>query len=97
METKKTKLKPRRMWANPLDAKCPPVFWHLSRVRLESINLNHTVPVAVIPLDDVEKLVKKASNAYAFEDVNFTSLTDCCIRAALTAIGVLPRARKGRK
>jgi hypothetical protein len=99
METKKTKPKARRMWAHPFDAKCPPVWWQLSRVRLESSNLNYTVPVAVIPLDDVQTMIDRATGAHynAVQAHPCHVPTPGAMRAALTAIGVLPRARKGRK
>lgn len=97
----KTKPKPRarRMWANyysnfPL----PDVFQ--SKVRAMSWATDYsatvkTVPVAVIPLDDMPALQSTAYNAYcAAQDANLDSME--CVIAALTAIGVLPR-KGGRK
>ena len=52
-------------------------------------------PVAVIPLDDVDALVLKAS--LAIDNVILCGSVKVIARAALTAIGVLPRAKKGRK
>ena len=54
------------------------------------------IPVAVIPLDDVAALVKKATAAFLVEDRKPESWTlDDCMTAALTAIGVLPKQKKG--
>ncbi len=98
MKTKKTTLKARRMWANPFDVHHPLAWWQLSCVRLESSNINYTVPVAVIPLDDVDALVRTAEEAYV---ANYHNSRTDAIRAALAAIGVLPKQRnahrKGRK
>jgi len=103
MKTKK--LKARRMWANPLDlrdTRC--AIQHISRVRTANTCWNYSIPVVVIPLDDVEDLIVKAANAlYDFEyhaKVNRIPVSNGdCIRQALTAIGVLPKQRKdgGRK
>ena len=51
-----------------------------------------TVPVAVIPLDDVEALIENAVDAYQKD--RFATF-EGAMRAALAAIGVLPRTRKG--
>lgn len=51
-----------------------------------------TIPVAVIPLDDMEALVEKAKTAFNLEG---SGLFTPAMRAALTAIGVLPRQSKG--
>ena len=56
------------------------------------------VPVAVIPLDDKGALIAKSTAAFLEMDSKPESLfLDDCMTAALVAIGVLPRARKGRK
>ena len=52
------------------------------------------VTVAVIPLHDVDALIEQAYAA--FQDGPGVAMKDS-MRYALTAIGVLPRARKGRK
>jgi len=95
----KTKIKPRRMWAN-----------HYSHGRLgiyrtkraaayfRGLFDGESIPVAVIPLDDVDSLVKKAQEAYVRADLSpETGLLSECIAAALTAIGVLPKRKGGRK
>ena len=54
------------------------------------------VPVAVIPLDDQGALIAKATAAFLAEDRKPESwIPDDCMVAALSAIGVLPRQRKG--
>ena len=56
-----------------------------------------TTRVAMIPLDDPEALVGAAAEAY-FQAWHSDSATRReAMRAALTAIGVLPRQKKGRK
>ena len=94
---KTPKLKARRMWANYYP-EVPPCL-HCTKKQAEKmasrIVAHETMPVAVIPLDDVEALENKV--AVAIDDkIICGSLTDIT-RAALVAIGVLPRARKGRK
>lgn len=60
----------------------------------ESPKTDRLLQVAVIPLDDVEALVNTARKAYYAEGPDYRGNG---IRAALTAIGVLPKNRKGRK
>lgn len=101
----KTKTKPtpraRRMWAN-----CYPnctvldVFHSKARAMSWTTGLSTTVktiPVAVIPLHDPEALVATAADAhYAALQLAKGRITNGdCIRAALTAIGVLPKQKKG--
>jgi hypothetical protein len=56
------------------------------------------LPVAVIPLDDIETLIVAAAAAHykAWSGIGKPTNGDC-MRAALTAIGLLPKQRKGRK
>ena len=86
------KLKPRRMWVDPelyaLPGKDANVF------SCEKC-FPSDVPVAVIPLDDPEALIRIAGDA--FHDSYDGHLCQSDIVAMLTAIGVLPSARKGRK
>ena len=51
------------------------------------------IPVAVIPLNDVPALVRTAGDAFAASYDGHLCKSD--IVAMLTAIGVLPRTRKG--
>ena len=55
---------------------------------------HEAVPVAVIPLDDQEALLAKAHHAFQRSWLNSTSIAQDHLRAALTAIGVLPEQRK---
>lgn len=113
MKTKQ--LKARRMWANyyPNGAVfARPTKAASIRALSPRISVHACVPVAVIPLDDVEALVCEATLAAtnAARKLVFKAplsrISDsehpennCDItRAALTAIGVLPKQRKkGRK
>ena len=77
---------------------CPVPEIYDSKSRAMSWATNYpatvTVPVAVIPLDDVPALTSIAFNAFCDAmDNNMDSME--CVTAALTAIGVLPK--KGRK
>ena len=95
----KTKLKPkpRKMWANYYPhCSIPSIFDN--EVRAISWKKSYpatvmTIPVAVIPLDDPDALIRVATDAY------FSSLeknTENRWRDTLAAIGVLPR-KGGRK
>lgn len=95
----KTKLKPkaRKMWANyyPTGIVCHPLR-RMARINAPANCLSATIPVAVIPLDDMPALQSTAYNAYCeAQDANLDSME--CVVAALAAIGVLPKQRKGRK
>jgi len=99
MEKKQTKLKARRMWANyyPKDVGTQ-VLHNSARAAIEgSIGTRNPIPVAVIPLDDVDGIIEKAFFAFGNSESACRYDSRLAIRAALTAIGVLPRARKGRK
>jgi hypothetical protein len=85
----KKKLKPKFSWADVDLYGCTDNMWIGSRKRFAG-----DVKIAVIPLDDVDKIVDAATAAYSNRQ---SFLHDECIRAALTAIGVLPKQRKGRK
>lgn len=60
-------------------------------------NLPHirgtAIPAAVIPLDDVEALVEKATRSYVDFPWSPGARQSDRMRHALAAIGVLPRAR----
>ena len=55
----------------------------------------NAIPVAVIPLDDVEALIDVAGHAFSAAHDGHLCKSD--IVAMLTDIGVLPKPRKGRK
>lgn len=94
----KTKtIKARRMFANYYPhCPVPEIFHSKSRAMswAKYYSTTVTVPVAVIPLDDMEALVEKAKTAFNLEG---SGLFTPAMRAALAAIGVLPKQRKGRK
>ena len=53
----------------------------------------HAVPVAVIPLDNPEALISRAS--YVVDKMIFTATIGEVVRAVLVSSGVLPKQRKG--
>lgn len=96
---KTSKLKARRFWANYYDG-VPILHTKKDEARFGSFGygIQHpVVPVAVIPLDDTNKLVRDAANIFSMQEINFEQETEVSMRAALEAIGVLPKQRKGLK
>jgi len=91
----KTKPKPRRMWANYYAR--GDVLLHTSRKSAQSWALHEVtmagVPVAVIPLGNADELVDVAGHAFSAAHDGHLCKSD--IVAMLTAIGVLPKQRKG--
>ena len=89
----KTKtIKARRMWANYYpEIVCVHHTRKSAGVSGDPSYYPHAIPVAVIPLDNLEALVHCAYEASRLPGED--GLTQ--MRAALTAIGVLPRTRKG--
>lgn len=100
---KTPKLKPRRMWANYYEGANDGIpFLHSTRAAAQKCNSSgvDTVPVAVIPLDDVEELVERASVALSIErgySWAYAPKFQLSARAALAAIGVLPSPSKTAK
>lgn len=96
---KDIKLKPRKMWANYYPDK--DVTLHRLKCKAHLFSAEHTVatavPVAVIPINDVDELVARASCAFNNDPFDRDAARDDAMRDALTAIGVLPKQRKGRK
>jgi hypothetical protein len=98
METKKTKLKARRLWANYYaDGSCRLLNTRASAKRYAAFGSVETaaVPVAVIPLHDIDKLIDTAFEAYWTAWALNSATCQQSMHDALAAIGVLPR--KGRK
>ena len=101
----KSKPKPtpraRRMWANYYPENPTRPILHDSRKSAKHcvvFGVTHAaVPVAVIPLDDAQSLIDLATSAHynAVQAHPYHVPTPGAMRAALTAIGVLPRTRKG--
>ena len=84
----------RKMWANyyPTGIICHPLR-RKARINAPANCLSAAIPVAVVPLDDVDAMVLVAALEWTkFRMENNPSVR---MRAALTAIGVLPRQRKG--
>jgi hypothetical protein len=93
------KLKACRMWGNYFPRLIRPDIFQTREDALDGSGADVTPRrVAVIPLDDVDRLIVTAAAAHykAWSGIGKPTNGDC-MRAALTAIGVLPRARKGRK
>ena len=93
----KPKLRARRMWANYYCNGVIGIYGERSTAKyFRGFLAGPPTPVAVIPLDNVEALEFEALEAF-LNDKGITSQSG--LRAALTVIGVLPRARakKGRK
>lgn len=93
----KTKPKPRarKMWAN-YHAEGYVCLYSIKGRCMNSSAEHIAIPVAVIPLDDQGALIAKATAAFLAEDRKPESwIPDDCMVAALSAIGVLPRQRKG--
>jgi hypothetical protein len=94
----KTKLRARRMWANYYADGRIAFFKQQALASLMKGFANaETVPVAVIPLHDTDKMINTAFEAYWTAWALNSATCQQSMRAALTAIGVLPRAKKGRK
>ena len=89
MKTKTTKPKPRVMWALYDSGRDPIVCGNRCLMQIcERRRGVKAIRVAVIPLDDVEAIVERASMACGFGFEN--------TRVALTAAGI-PCKRKARK
>jgi len=99
----KKPMKARRMWTNACEHDDMLYLYPDKKEALfqSSPDDPHAgVPVAVIPLDDVEALIKKASVAISMERGYGWAYAPKFGQAAsdvLTAIGVLPKRRKGHK
>lgn len=94
MKTKPTP-RARRMWANyyPEATICRPTK-RKALIRSGPSRRHRATPVAVIPLHDPEALVDEAVASHSHSYCGLATRRQA-MRAALTAIGVLPRQRKG--
>jgi hypothetical protein len=91
----KTKPRARRMWANYCSDGGVRIYGSRSDAKyFRGFFVGPPTPVAVIPLHNVEQIVLEALYAWGNHKGEDTASS---MRAALVAIGVLPRARKGRK
>jgi len=95
---KKSRLKGRRMWATQRTYKDDGFSCHTTKADALYYSYKEDpkpILVAVIPLDDADRMISKARAAYTHNGSEFTHEN---MRAALVAIGVLPKQRKkGRK
>jgi len=94
---KTSKPKAHRMWVNyyPGMSFSPAIHPSIRLAKAGNGGMTKPVPVAVIPLDDVEALFQRAVSAYDLTPAG--AGVESAMRAALIAIGVLPKQRKGRK
>ena len=95
----KTKLKPkaRKMWANYYpNCTVPDTFDSKSRAMSSCHStMVKTIPVALIPLDNPEALISRAS--YVVDNMICTATIGDIVRAVLVSSGVLPKSKGGRK
>ena len=88
----------RRMWANYY-TRCPvpDTFDSKSRAMRASCHstMVKTIPVALIPLDNPEALISRAS--YVVDNMICTATIGDIVRAVLVSSGVLPKSKGGRK
>ena len=89
-----TKLKPRIMWANPIDLKDSGSNIYLTRKRDLCENVATITRGVFIPLDNVEAIVERAHEA--LQEANLLTDPESAIRSALTVAGI-PCKRKTRK
>jgi hypothetical protein len=85
------------MWANYYSQNFLPALNQSKKSAIQHCapSVEHrAVPVAVIPLDDVDALIEKAVASY--QEDRFATF-EGAMRAALAAIGVLPKSKGGRK
>ena len=93
MKTKPTP-RARRMWANYYPEIVCVHHTRKSAGASGDPSYPHATPVAVIPLHDPEALVDEAVASHSHSYCGLATRRQA-MRAALTAIGVLPRQRKG--
>lgn len=98
----KTNLRARKMWANYYaDGTCrihstKKNAWSWRCFTEDKASVPAAIPVAVIPLDDMDALISKATDAFLLEHCGpISCILEDRMRSALAAIGVLPRQRKG--
>lgn len=102
MSAKTVQPKPRRMWANYYpDGDI--VLHSLKTLAAPSADPNanyRAIPVAAIPLNNVDNLIERAASAIAKErgyGPQYAPKFFPETISSLVAIGVLPKQRKGRK
>lgn len=89
-------IKARKMWANYYpNCTVPDTFDSKSRAMSSCHStMVKTIPVALIPLDNPEALISRAS--YVVDNMICTATIGDIVRAVLVSSGVLPR-KGGRK
>ena len=90
-------IKARKMWANYYpNCTVPDTFDSKSRAMSSCHStMVKTIPVALIPLDNPEALISRAS--YAVDNMICTATIGDIVRAVLVSSGVLPKSKGGRK
>jgi len=89
MKTSTPKLRARRMWAN----KCYLVEPRADVLTVTNQSARYDVRVAVIPLNDPDAMIARASTIVSGM-ICTANIGDIC-RAVLVSSGVLPKPRKG--
>ena len=89
MNTMKSKLRARRMWAN----ECYLLDPRAHVLTVTNPSARYSVRVAVIPLNDPDAMIARASTVVS-DMICTANISDIC-RAVLLSSGVLPKPRKG--
>ena len=89
MNTMKSKLRARRMWAN----ECYLLEPRADVLTVTNPSARYSVRVAVIPLNDPDAMIARASTVVS-DMICTANISDIC-RAVLLSSGVLPKPRKG--
>ena len=90
MNTMKSKLRARKMWANECYLLDEP---HADVLTVTRKSARYSVRVAVIPLNDPDAMIARASTVVS-DMICTANISDIC-RAVLLSSGVLPKPRKG--
>ena len=90
-------IKARKMWAYYYpNCTVPDTFDSKSRAMSSCHStMVKTIPVALIPLDNPEALISRAS--YVVDNMICTATIGDIVRAVLVSSGVLPKSKGGRK
>ena len=87
----KSKLRARRMWAN----ECYLLEPHADVLTVTRKSARYDVRVAVIPLNDPDAMIARASTVVS--DMICTANIGDIVCAVLVSSGVLPKSKGGRK
>ena len=91
MNTMKSKLRARKMWAS----ECHLLEPHADVLTVTRKSARYDVRVAVIPLNDPDAMLARASTVVS--EMICTATIGDIVRAVLVSSGVLPKSKGGRK